>query len=519
MATGLIPYAGGRARPRAGVPGEMGGGRPGGLLPSAPGINPDQSASPYAAKWLELLQSMPAGMANSLTPEGLAKFSQRGIKEFEGGLTGDGPGGKPLSNIERLLALFPMALEGAPLLAKVPAGAFGTFAGRQAKTANLPELAKAEKLEKARVSRDDIWRETGWGRGADNQWRFEIDDSKAVINTRQPVSGLLTEASLIEQIEKAAAHGLHDRADGLGQVLSRLKEGVFRADEVINHPELLAAYPNMADMTIRRKPMGRTGGSYHKDRDEIHLNENLPQSTWGYPRSETSVGAHEFQHAIQGRENFARGGNQSSWMDVASAAEDEKKGLELARTFARSTREQAKALSDAEQVQRLNRLSNADRITPSQVTGLGTWYQYSHKVWGVLGPMPKRSGDAQKAWLRSAAAELREHVKAEIPSALKVTTTWPAKELKAERKRISAKLAEAGETERKYNKADELLNRANDQHPYKTYRELAGESEASNAQTRLKYSKEKRREIPPWKTEEVPRNQQIVMGRKGLLNF
>ena len=140
MATGLIPYAGGRARPRAGVPGEMGGGRPGGLLPSAPGINPDQSASPYAAKWLELLQSMPAGMANSLTPEGFAKFSQRGIKEFEGGLTGDGPGGKPLSNIERLLALFPMALEGAGFLSKVPPGAFGTGAGRTAKGARDPLL-------------------------------------------------------------------------------------------------------------------------------------------------------------------------------------------------------------------------------------------------------------------------------------------------------------------------------------------------------------------------------------------
>jgi hypothetical protein len=51
---------------------------------------------------------------------------------------------------------------------------------------------------------------------------------------------------------------------------------------------------------------------------------------------------------------------------------------------------------------------------------------------------------------------------------------------------------------------------ANDQ-----YRALAGEVEARNVQTRMDMDAATRRATPPWATEDVPRDQQIV---RGLLN-
>ncbi len=38
---------------------------------------------------------------------------------------------------------------------------------------NLPD---AEAMERSGASRIDIWRETGWWRGKDGQWRVEIPD-------------------------------------------------------------------------------------------------------------------------------------------------------------------------------------------------------------------------------------------------------------------------------------------------------------------------------------------------------
>jgi hypothetical protein len=47
-----------------------------------------------------------------------------------------------------------------------------------------------------------------------------------------------------------------------------------------------------------------------------------------------------------------------------------------------------------------------------------------------------------------------------------------------------------------------------------TYQHLAGEVEARNVQKRMKYTPEQRRATPPWETEDIPRDQQIVRGRQ-----
>ena len=55
-----------------------------------------------------------------------------------------------------------------------------TFAGKNASTANTGLLQKAKNMLEDGESREIVLKETGWFKGADGKWRFEIDDSKSI---------------------------------------------------------------------------------------------------------------------------------------------------------------------------------------------------------------------------------------------------------------------------------------------------------------------------------------------------
>jgi hypothetical protein len=57
---------------------------------------------------------------------------------------------------------------------------------------------------------------------------------------------------------------------------------------------------------------------------------------------------------------------------------------------------------------------------------------------------------------------------------------------------------------------DFLRQKISDPSGYEKYKRLAGEVEARNVQSRLNLSPDDRRMLPPWKTEDVPLDQQIV---------
>ena len=54
--------------------------------------------------------------------------------------------------------------------------------GEKAKTADVAKLSKAEKLERQGKSREEIFDTTGWWRGEDDKWRFEIKDDVSKID-------------------------------------------------------------------------------------------------------------------------------------------------------------------------------------------------------------------------------------------------------------------------------------------------------------------------------------------------
>lgn len=54
--------------------------------------------------------------------------------------------------------------------------------GEMAKTADVARLSKAEELERQGKSREEIFDTTGWWKGKDGNWRFEIKDDPTLIN-------------------------------------------------------------------------------------------------------------------------------------------------------------------------------------------------------------------------------------------------------------------------------------------------------------------------------------------------
>ena len=55
-----------------------------------------------------------------------------------------------------------------------------SFAGEKAKTADLKRLAEAEKMLENGLPAEQIFKETGWLKGADGLWRFEITNDMSV---------------------------------------------------------------------------------------------------------------------------------------------------------------------------------------------------------------------------------------------------------------------------------------------------------------------------------------------------
>lgn len=64
-------------------------------------------------------------------------------------------------------------------------GSYNQMAGERANTAMISRLQKAESMEGEVASSEEIWKETGWVRGPDHKWRFEIPDSLDKINFRK----------------------------------------------------------------------------------------------------------------------------------------------------------------------------------------------------------------------------------------------------------------------------------------------------------------------------------------------
>ena len=200
-----------------------------------------------------------------------------------------------------------------------------TAAGIGARTADRAALRRAEALEKSGTDNETIRQETGWYRGMDGQWRFEIDDSGAAFSRsgeakyradnaeyarytqlmNRMLTGELTEA------EHAELLGLDKKNGSTKKELARrIDEGNATLRDIMQHNALFEAYPEIAETKVKFADMpSGTAGSYNRETNTITLDTKLK-----YDANEAlDALMHEVQHRVQAAEGFTSGTNQGYW--------------------------------------------------------------------------------------------------------------------------------------------------------------------------------------------------------------
>ena len=175
-----------------------------------------------------------------------------------------------------------------------------SYAGQNAKSANLQTLREAQEMQKAGADMESIRKATGWHLGMEGKWRFEIDDS-----------------------------GLQLRGDAADL------SNYTTLGELVDAPELFEAYPQLKDVRLAFADLEDGERGYFSSGDNtIVLSEELR----GAPE-DTLV--HEIQHAIQDVEGFASGASPEYWARREYASGDlvtERLQREYDRTLNRLSR-------------------------------------------------------------------------------------------------------------------------------------------------------------------------------------
>jgi len=167
------------------------------------------------------------------------------------------------------------------------------------KAIGVGDTGSAEKMEREGRSREDIWNETGWYRGVDGKWRFEIDDGKSKLRL-----------GLFSKYKFSTSPNIRRSFEG-------------RLGDVLVHPHIFNAYPELRDWKVdisfdvgpdtwgyvdhHTGLVGRASGLTDPATMSIRVSSGLGVE----PTIRTLI--HEMQHVIQEIEDFSQGGNPGNF--------------------------------------------------------------------------------------------------------------------------------------------------------------------------------------------------------------
>lgn len=163
------------------------------------------------------------------------------------------------------------------------AGERGATAADKAeeRTFRMDNLSVARKMEEEKKDAKAIKMATGWERGADGKWRYEMPDAK--IKDTMDVGG--------------------------GHIVKRYEDDMLwnggKLSKVIDAPELFKAYPQLKDVRIETDAIMNdmpSNGEYNSKTNTITIHADELKYMNG-------ILNHEIQHAIQDIEGFAKGGS------------------------------------------------------------------------------------------------------------------------------------------------------------------------------------------------------------------
>lgn len=147
-------------------------------------------------------------------------------------------------------------------------GTLGMFAGLKSSTADLGAHEAAQAMETAGKSPEEILKATGWFKGSDGGWRYEISDAGAKL--KAPI----------------------------GDIPEGSKEHTL--GNMYEHPELFKAYPELANKRLINLGSSEKSGLLgERSADHIGLAANLDNPL--------NILSHELQHDVQHKEGFETG--------------------------------------------------------------------------------------------------------------------------------------------------------------------------------------------------------------------
>lgn len=200
-------------------------------------------------------------------------------------------------------------------------------------------LDKAREMEKAGKDAKTIRLATGWEKGADNNWKYEIDDSSFrfdVTASRMNENPEYAEwARLAEDLDateterfreldaKYGEEGNEDYVKSNADFNENRNSKTYKLKDILYAPELFKSYPELKPLDVKfRNRDDNTRGHYENYGDfgqEIVINErNLDIND---NEKITSTLLHEVQHAIQNIEGFENGGSENSFKTQATDEE------------------------------------------------------------------------------------------------------------------------------------------------------------------------------------------------------
>ena len=149
------------------------------------------------------------------------------------------------------------------------------------RTFRMDNLSVARKMEEDKKDAKAIKMATGWERGADGKWRYEMPD--AMIKDTMDVGG--------------------------GHIVKRYEDDMLwnggKLSDVIDAPELFKAYPHLKDVRIETDAIMNdmpSNGEYNAKTNTITIHADELKYM-------NSILNHEIQHTIQSIEGFDRGGS------------------------------------------------------------------------------------------------------------------------------------------------------------------------------------------------------------------
>lgn len=331
------------------------------------------------------------------------------------------------------------------------------------KDKKLVSLLQTNEKENARK----IKQATGWERGADGKWRYEVEDfeidPKGLARKNRLWSNLswgkeydalsdkLFDGVELTEEEAARFDELSEKAEELRATYEA--NDVHYLDDYVKDENLFKTYPELKQIRVEiyNAPTSNTGATYYGSQNLIRVNEFV------LDRADfRSILAHEVQHAVQSIEGFARGGNSMTYRKYLDALKEKRDAWSMIEEFADKREELGE---DASQMDVYNALVNE--------------YHSDGFEFGD-GFIPSRNAFDKgfNLWVRGYDKEGYEDAYNEYQSLIE-------------------KFGLGGENDR--------------------YNELSGEVEARNVQSRMNMTPEKRRNTLASETEDVAREDQIFI--------